>query len=562
MVSLKTMGVPPANHDDHYVVLGIRMQASAEDIKKAYKQLALRHHPDRQIGGGDTEIFKKISSAYQVLVDPRQRQQYDNQLSQKNVASAAAAAAASMKVPTELRPARPVRRPFVAECIDGFIRTFDVDPSIFPCSLNHGDQIIASGETGVILGICEDAIWWWRQNRQLPSRLALVTQFHSKGLNSLQWRRTGNVFQSAVTRDRVFDLERRRLDSLRKFKQQKTHKEKQDAKHRKTQTQKLKLSQQVESIVTKEQRRRHRVELQLLLQLQELITRGNFEGRVTSYWAESKSLINNLIRDASDMLTPLTKPSSAFLSSDEILQDAFEDMLCSSTTIKPTPSFLNSSSNSRPPTSPQQPHHLRFSRSGSAQNLKSPLRTRSMSHSPPVRQRNRATSVTLKKPKISLNGSQRAKTAWKPPPIMEFESEESSLSSTCSDDSDDEFELLSTAWCNDKLYSDYKAFLSNSRVLRENWEKGSSLISELSDAKLKDPTPKGPSSKPPPKLQKENKGAPTNAAKRALQRSPKNVDVRKSPSNLKVKPTIPKSRPAARGLRPCSPGTYNAHPEY
>eukprot|EP01060_Flectonema_neradi_P003575 TRINITY_DN12314_c1_g4_i1.p1 TRINITY_DN12314_c1_g4~~TRINITY_DN12314_c1_g4_i1.p1 ORF type:complete len:546 (+),score=88.87 TRINITY_DN12314_c1_g4_i1:37-1674(+) len=545
------MGVPPTSSEDHYRVLGIRAQASAEDIKKAYKQLALRHHPDRQVGGGDTtEMFKRIASAYQVLVDPRQRQKYDSSLSQKKTSSP------NVRVPTELRPTRPIRRPFVSECVDGFIRTFDIDPSIFPCSLAHGDQVIVSGETGVILGICDDAVWWWRNNLQHPSRLALVSQFNGRGLNSLQWRRTGNVFQTAVTRDRVFDLERRRLDSLRKFKQQKTHKEKQDAKLRKTQTQKQKLSQQIEGILSKEQRKRHRMELELLLQLQEVISRGNFEGRVTSYWIESRSLINNLIRDASDKLTPLSKPSSAFLSSDEILQDAFDDMLCSSTTIKPA----DLSSSIRSTHSNQQPHQLRFSRSGSAQMLRSPSRTRSMSQSPPVKQRNRASSMTfkMKREKVSLGGSQgKTKVAWKPPPMVELDSDESSLSSTCSDESEDEFELLSTAWCNDKLYADYRAFLSNSRVLRENWEKGASLMSELSNSKLKDATPK--SCKPPPKSQKEQKGAPTNAAKRALQRSPKGVDTKKS---VRSKPTSSKVKPAVRGLRPCSPGTYNAHPNY
>ena len=57
-----------------YEVLGVSRDASDEDIKKAYKKLAMQHHPDR---GGDPEEFKKISSAYEVLSDPEKRRELD-----------------------------------------------------------------------------------------------------------------------------------------------------------------------------------------------------------------------------------------------------------------------------------------------------------------------------------------------------------------------------------------------------------------------------------------------------------------------------------------------------
>ena len=66
--------------EDYYKVLGLEKTASADDIKKAYRKLALKHHPDRNPENKKTaeEKFKKISEAYAVLSDPEKRQQYDN----------------------------------------------------------------------------------------------------------------------------------------------------------------------------------------------------------------------------------------------------------------------------------------------------------------------------------------------------------------------------------------------------------------------------------------------------------------------------------------------------
>jgi len=62
---------------DYYKTLGISKDASSEEIKKAYRKLALKYHPDR--GGGEeaSEEFKKVNEAYQVLSDPQKRSQYD-----------------------------------------------------------------------------------------------------------------------------------------------------------------------------------------------------------------------------------------------------------------------------------------------------------------------------------------------------------------------------------------------------------------------------------------------------------------------------------------------------
>lgn len=59
---------------DYYDILGVSKSASADEIKRAYRRLALKYHPDR---GGDHDKFKEINEAYQALSDPQKRAQYD-----------------------------------------------------------------------------------------------------------------------------------------------------------------------------------------------------------------------------------------------------------------------------------------------------------------------------------------------------------------------------------------------------------------------------------------------------------------------------------------------------
>ena len=63
---------------DYYSVLGLDRNAGADEIKKAYRKLALEHHPDRNQGSKDAEeTFKQITEAYEVLRDPEKRAVYD-----------------------------------------------------------------------------------------------------------------------------------------------------------------------------------------------------------------------------------------------------------------------------------------------------------------------------------------------------------------------------------------------------------------------------------------------------------------------------------------------------
>jgi molecular chaperone DnaJ len=72
---------------DYYEILGVGKDASADEIKKAFRRLAIQHHPDKE--GGDESKFKEVNEAYEILKDPSKRQRYD-QFGHAGVGSSAA----------------------------------------------------------------------------------------------------------------------------------------------------------------------------------------------------------------------------------------------------------------------------------------------------------------------------------------------------------------------------------------------------------------------------------------------------------------------------------------
>src|SRR5579862_305515 len=61
-----------------YEVLGVAREAPADEVRRAYKQLALKHHPDRNQGDHQAEAaFKEVNEAYQILSDDEKRRLYD-----------------------------------------------------------------------------------------------------------------------------------------------------------------------------------------------------------------------------------------------------------------------------------------------------------------------------------------------------------------------------------------------------------------------------------------------------------------------------------------------------
>lgn len=66
---------------NYYDILGVPREATPQDIKTAFRKLAMEHHPDR---GGDEAQFQKINQAYDTLGDPNKRSKYDNEINLKN----------------------------------------------------------------------------------------------------------------------------------------------------------------------------------------------------------------------------------------------------------------------------------------------------------------------------------------------------------------------------------------------------------------------------------------------------------------------------------------------
>ncbi len=70
---------------DYYEILGVSCKASQEEIKRAYRQLAFKYHPDRNPGNPEAEEqFKKITEAYAILIDPEKRTNYDRMRNSKS----------------------------------------------------------------------------------------------------------------------------------------------------------------------------------------------------------------------------------------------------------------------------------------------------------------------------------------------------------------------------------------------------------------------------------------------------------------------------------------------
>src|SRR4029077_8448155 len=71
-------GRAPGMNADFYKILGVAMDATADDVKRAYRKLAMEHHPDRNNGDKKAEEkFKEITEAYEVLRHPDLRANYD-----------------------------------------------------------------------------------------------------------------------------------------------------------------------------------------------------------------------------------------------------------------------------------------------------------------------------------------------------------------------------------------------------------------------------------------------------------------------------------------------------
>lgn len=79
MPALHTLLMLPVVACSHYTTLGVGKSATPEEIRSAYRSLALLHHPDKNPDSNSDELFKKITEAYEVLSDADRRRKYDMQ---------------------------------------------------------------------------------------------------------------------------------------------------------------------------------------------------------------------------------------------------------------------------------------------------------------------------------------------------------------------------------------------------------------------------------------------------------------------------------------------------
>lgn len=137
------------NAKDLYAVLGVARDAPAREIRRAYRRLARRHHPDLNADSRGSERFARLANAYEILHDPAQRARYDRTLPQTAFAPQPPSGIRDRPPPAagvrcgilELSPAEAsyvARFPLALHDARG-------NTIVLPAGTGHGDQVTVPG---------------------------------------------------------------------------------------------------------------------------------------------------------------------------------------------------------------------------------------------------------------------------------------------------------------------------------------------------------------------------------------------------------------------------------
>jgi curved DNA-binding protein CbpA len=138
---------------DHYAVLGVPRSASAPDIRRAYRRVARRHHPDLNSDPGAPERFAAAASAYEVLSDPVARARYDERLL-PNPVPISRSSSRSSRSPTGIarRGVLELTASEAADLARGPLVLTDTHGNwmVIPRGTRHGDQIVLRDDDRLI----------------------------------------------------------------------------------------------------------------------------------------------------------------------------------------------------------------------------------------------------------------------------------------------------------------------------------------------------------------------------------------------------------------------------
>jgi curved DNA-binding protein CbpA len=137
---------------DYYRVLGVTRDASAHEIRRAYRRLARQHHPDRNPQPDSPERFRTLADAYAVLNDPSRRARYDDIIepATRRDTPGATPGGLTRRGWLELSP----REAQLAATTSLTLTTFDGIAIVLPAGVTEGDQVtIGIGDVRVVLTV-------------------------------------------------------------------------------------------------------------------------------------------------------------------------------------------------------------------------------------------------------------------------------------------------------------------------------------------------------------------------------------------------------------------------